>query len=645
MAGFPPAGPGWPQMNLDIEFRCWLANSDSNDSDSRRHEISLPQPQHSVPQELRLPGPALGGGDLSTQLQLHSNPHSNESVHWQVHGGSRHPINFDAPFNLSQPFAISVPQEVDLQRTMLHPAISLSHEQAPTGNGQVMAEATLSSFLNTQNFDSQRFDPSVGTSQVISETPLPASLAGSQDIYQVQRPVSPLLQLESRMGISLRHTVSNEALGSSRRIDPPLTQFQDTTNLTRSQQQPFPTYQQDIQNLHLPLMDYLLQQEMPTATSQLNLKLLPHFIPMSQDPSIGNHTVYGKHGKDSSSLLGSHCAQEDMKSRLGHQRGVTGRRKFKERSGGTKFIVWTPNTDDTAQSIRTKKLQTIMVQSQSLVEDKSHTLMVTSLFEKGFFPTEGQPLMIWLINTLAQMVSILCQICFVFITYLTTAEDLRRWMPSQKGSGPDQKVEVRRDLPSYLLLVCVDLCKNKEEMAICGSLAPQEGLQTDLEHVEFTDFGKFQYRHLLSTRLVVGFLLPSLLSSLPPAPFYQMEDDQPHPVDLSRVDDILRASAASPIVVALTFASENAGQKQKMADLEDCDNLTSVHALKSLLGTIEDSSSKNGCDKDDDDIDITLILGQGCLRKWIQWPSKTIQIVVLGQHNYSHMSKQAQGEG
>lgn len=59
-----------------------------------------------------------------------------------------------------------------------------------------------------------------------------------------------------------------------------------------------------------------------------------------------------------------------------------------------------------------------------------------------------------------------------------------------------------------------------------------------------------------------------------------MEDDQPHPVDLSRVDDILRASAASPIVVALTFASENAGQKRKMADLEDRDNLTSGHALK-----------------------------------------------------------------
>lgn len=85
---------------------------------------------------------------------------------------------------------------------------------------------------------------------------------------------------------------------------------------------------------------------------------------------------------------------------------------------------------------------------------------------------------------------------------------------------------------------------------------------------------------LKSTRLVIGLLLPSLSSSLPPAPFYQMEDDQPHPVELSRADDILRASAASPIVVALTSASENAGQKRKMADLEDRDNLTSGHALK-----------------------------------------------------------------
>ncbi|KAG1729820.1 hypothetical protein EDD22DRAFT_853062 [Suillus occidentalis] len=156
------------------------------------------------------------------------------------------------------------------------------------------------------------------------------------------------------------------------------------------------------------------------------------------------------------------------------------------------------------------------------------------------------------------------------------------------------------------------------------------------------------FSYVVSTyhfQLVVGLLLPSLSSSLPPAPFYQMEDDQPHPVDLSRVDDILRASAASPIVVALTFASENAGQKQKMADLEDCDNLTSVHALKrethsqkraiirqmiSLLGTIEDSSSKNGCDKDDDDIDITLILRYVALKN--NSDSST------GQHNYLHMS-------
>lgn len=533
MAGFPPAGPGWPQMNLDIELRRrWLADSDSNDSDSRRHESSLPQPQHSVPQELRLPGPALGGGSLSTQPrkfqpresflplklkfdldnpELHSNPHSNESVHWQVHGGSRHPINFDAPFRSSQPFAISVPQEVDLQRAMLRPAISLSHEQASTGSGQVMAEAVLSSFSNTQNFDSQRFDPSVGTSQVILETPLPASLAGSRDIYQVRRPVSPLLQLESRVGVSLRHTVSEETLGSSRRIDPPLTQFRDTAYLTRSQQQPFPTYQQDIQNFHLPLMDYSLRQETPTATSQLNLewpsepqpmmqgstfqhflqtkppmsdvylnlyappRLPPHFIPTSQDSSAGSHrTAYGKHGKDSSSSLGSHCAQEDVKSRLGHQRGVTGRRKLKERSASTKFIEWKPNTDDTARSLRTKQpLRTIMVQSQSLVEDKSHTLMVTSLFEKGFFPTEDalDDMANQALNTaVAQhpgpdgiyfVPDILC-----LHNLPTTAEDLRRWTPSQEGKAQIKKLKSAEIFLLPVFSLCVDPWKNKEEMVI-----------------------------------------------------------------------------------------------------------------------------------------------------------------------------------
>ncbi|KAG1796531.1 hypothetical protein EV424DRAFT_1546990 [Suillus variegatus] len=64
----------------------------------------------------------------------------------------------------------------------------------------------------------------------------------------------------------------------------------------------------------------------------------------------------------------------------------------------------------------------------------------------------------------------------------------------------------------------------------------------------------------------------------------QMEDDQ-HPEELSQ------------------SASENAGQKQKIADLEE--NLTSGHTLKrqmiTLLDNIEDLVGKNGCDKDDDD--------------------------------------------
>ncbi|KAG1784767.1 uncharacterized protein HD556DRAFT_1314789 [Suillus plorans] len=73
----------------------------------------------------------------------------------------------------------------------------------------------------------------------------------------------------------------------------------------------------------------------------------------------------------------------------------------------------------------------------------------------------------------------------------------------------------------------------------------------------------------------------------------QMEDDQ-HPEELSQVDNTPRPPAASPIVVALTSAMRM--------------------LMITLLDNIEDLVGKNGCDKDDDDVHVTLVFSQDRLR-------------------------------
>ncbi|KAG1790703.1 uncharacterized protein HD556DRAFT_1445986 [Suillus plorans] len=120
----------------------------------------------------------------------------------------------------------------------------------------------------------------------------------------------------------------------------------------------------------------------------------------------------------------------------------------------------------------------------------------------------------------------------------------------------------------------------------------------------------------------------------------QMEDDQ-HPEELSQVDNTPRPPAASPIVVAPTSASENAGQKRKIADLEE--NLTSGHTLKrqmiTLLDNIEDLVGKNGCDKDDDDIHVTLVFSQDRLRIGYVALKMSSDSDSMEHDNHLHMSK------
>ncbi|KAG1785255.1 uncharacterized protein HD556DRAFT_1450929 [Suillus plorans] len=120
----------------------------------------------------------------------------------------------------------------------------------------------------------------------------------------------------------------------------------------------------------------------------------------------------------------------------------------------------------------------------------------------------------------------------------------------------------------------------------------------------------------------------------------QMEYDQ-HPEELSQVDNTPRPLAASPIVVAPTSASENAGQKRKIADLEE--NLTSGHTLKrqmiTLLDNIEDLVGKNGCDKDDDDIHVTLVFSQDRLRIGYVALKTSSDSDSMEHDNHLHMSK------
>ncbi|KAG1869872.1 hypothetical protein C8R48DRAFT_671095 [Suillus tomentosus] len=124
----------------------------------------------------------------------------------------------------------------------------------------------------------------------------------------------------------------------------------------------------------------------------------------------------------------------------------------------------------------------------------------------------------------------------------------------------------------------------------------------------------------------------------------QMEDDQ-HPKELSQVDNTPRPPAASPIVVAPTSASENAGQKRKIADLEE--NLTSGHTLKrqmiTLLDNIEDLVGKNGCDKDDDDVHVTLVFSQDRLRIGYVALKTSSDSDSMEHDNHLHMSKRVVG--
>ncbi|KAG2138106.1 uncharacterized protein EDB93DRAFT_1106464 [Suillus bovinus] len=120
----------------------------------------------------------------------------------------------------------------------------------------------------------------------------------------------------------------------------------------------------------------------------------------------------------------------------------------------------------------------------------------------------------------------------------------------------------------------------------------------------------------------------------------QMEDGR-HPEELSQVDNTPRPPTASPIVVAPMSASENAGQKQKITDLEE--NLTSGHTLKrrmiTLLDNIEDLVGKNGCNKDNNNVHVTLIFGQDHLQIGYMALKMSSDSDSMEHDNYLHMLK------
>ncbi|KAG1859763.1 hypothetical protein F4604DRAFT_1930490 [Suillus subluteus] len=130
-------------------------------------------------------------------------------------------------------------------------------------------------------------------------------------------------------------------------------------------------------------------------------------------------------------------------------------------------------------------------------------------------------------------------------------------------------------------------------------------------------------------------------------------EDNLHPGELSQVEDTPRPTAASLIAVAPMPASENAGRKRKIDELEE--NLVSGHAAKSqtnsqgraiirrviiLLDSIDNFMGENACDKDDDhNIDVTLILGQDGLQIGYVVLKNTSDSNVGEHNNHLHMPK------
>ncbi|KAG1719055.1 hypothetical protein EDD22DRAFT_855118 [Suillus occidentalis] len=387
-------------------------------------ESSLCRPESdSMLQELNLPGQVGGGGSLNTQRQ--ESP-ENDPFQWQAQGGSNERFNFDSPFGLR----LEPPQTFTI----------LSHAQASAGTSQVVAEATFSSSSpNSQNFNFQRRDPLVGTNPQV-----PASLAD----HQVRYP--GLLMSQSSMGVGLRHVVSDETLGGGRRIVTPL-----TTGPTVSQERPFPPYPRDTQGVYPQWIGHSQQPEAPTASAQPKLDALSMPLPAMQGPTFqpflqtqppmnneyfgyrktpnlpppssktlqdpnaqetasaslptasgSHHTAFGeRHGKNSSSSLYYSRGQvsvtpightqEEVKLKVSRQR----RSRLKEHSMlPLKIIQYKPNdVDDTAQLPIQPPQESIVWQTRPLAEhvkDKSEDLMLTSIFQNGFFLGE---------NTLTQM--------------------------------------------------------------------------------------------------------------------------------------------------------------------------------------------------------------------------------------------------
>lgn len=247
------------------------------------------------------------------------------------------------------------------------------------------------------------------------------------------------------MGVGLRHVVSDETLGGGRRIVTPL-----TTGPTVSQERPFPPYPRDTQGVYPQWIGHSQQQEAPTASAQPKLDALSMPLPATQGPTFqpflqtqppmtneyfgyrkmpnlpppssktsqdlnaqeaasaslptasgSHHTAFGeKHRQNSSSSLYYSCGQvsvtpightqEEFKLKVSRQR----RSRLKEHTIlPLKIIQYKPNgADDTAQLPVQPPQESIVWETRPLadhVKDKSEDLMLTSIFQNGFFLGEN----------------------------------------------------------------------------------------------------------------------------------------------------------------------------------------------------------------------------------------------------------------
>ncbi|KAG1842358.1 hypothetical protein F4604DRAFT_1938908 [Suillus subluteus] len=357
--------PSYPMANSELsnsEFIAWLNTNHPtvNDSESSFPQSFPLQPPYSGPQEFSMP---MGGSGPSTQdPELHDSENDSSNFHsfWQACGGDNHHFNFEAPFGLrlrpppSFPNSSSDHQLNFEQAVLAVPAASrMPQTQISAGCNQV-CEATSSSFPNPQNF-SRVQDSWLAMSQTLDSTcttrhiPLPTSFPECPDPVPLQEPPS------------LPHSPN-------------------------------------LHGLHSRRIGYSLQ-EVPMSNVDVNLytpsSLPPSSFPILQDVSA--HQAHsdglpasGSHQRDRISTTPLDRGQEDVKSKLVRPRRVNPKHRGRAKQE-LKFIEYRPSgLHNTVQSPVVPLQQSIFVEAEFVtqVKDTSYTLMVVSIFDRGFFPSE-----------------------------------------------------------------------------------------------------------------------------------------------------------------------------------------------------------------------------------------------------------------